>query len=117
MSLLEIFLMQSNLVSLEGRLALNFLTRFYDGDGNYRGGMSARIINTKKEFLEEVADLYEIPNKVHLNNEKRIDKKTNKILWKTKYQLHLSPDIFKQMLISYKNSLQRKRPEGYKNDL
>ena len=37
--------------SKEGRLALNFLMGFYDGDGNYRGGMSARILNSKKTFL------------------------------------------------------------------
>ncbi|MBA7668195.1 hypothetical protein ES703_76304 [subsurface metagenome] len=33
--------------SKEGRLALNFLMGFYDGDGNYRGGMSARIFKIK----------------------------------------------------------------------
>ncbi len=100
--------------SKEGRLALNFLMGFYDGDGNYRGGMSARILNTKKTFLEEIVDLFDIPNKVNINSKYSIDKKTYKIIWKTGYQLHLGTDLFNQMLLSYENSLQRKRPENYK---
>lgn len=100
--------------SKEGRLALNFLIGFYDGDGNYRGGMSARILNSKKTFLEEIVDLFEIPNKVKINAEKYIDKETNKVIWKTKYQLHLGTDLFNQILLSYEKSLERKRPENYK---
>ncbi|KKN35304.1 hypothetical protein LCGC14_0784990 [marine sediment metagenome] len=100
--------------SKEGQLALNFLIGFYDGDGNYRGGMSARILNSKKTFLEEIVDLFEIPNKVNINAEKYIDKETNKVIWKTKYQLHLGTDLFNQMLLSYEKSLERKRPENYK---
>ncbi len=87
---------------------------FYDGDGNYRGGMSARILNSKKTFLEEIVDLFDIPNKVNINSKYSIDKKTYKIIWKTGYQLHLGTDLFNQMLLSYENSLQRKRPENYK---
>jgi hypothetical protein len=100
----------------EGRLALNFLIGFYDGDGNYRGGMSARILNSKKKFLEGIADLFGIPNQVNINAEKYIDKETNKIIWKPRYQLHLGTDIFNQMLLSYENSLERKRPENYKKN-
>ena len=100
--------------SIESRMTLNFLIGFYDGDGNYRGGMSARILNSKKKFLEEIIDLFDIPNEVKINAEKFIDKTTNKVVWKTKYQLHLGTDLFKQMLLSYENSLQRKRPENYK---
>jgi len=101
--------------SKEGRLALNFLMGSYDGDGNYRGGMSARILNSKKSFLEEIVDLFDIPNEVNINSKYYIDKKTNKIIWKTRYQLHLGKNLFNQMLLSYENSLQRKRPENYKN--
>ncbi|MHA2391843.1 MAG: hypothetical protein ACXAEX_07725 [Promethearchaeota archaeon] len=100
--------------SIEGRLALNFLIGFYDGDGNYRGGMSARILNSKKKFLEEIIDLFNIPNEVKINAEKFINKSTNKVVWKTRYQLHLGTYLFKQMLLSYENSLSRKRPENYK---
>ncbi|MHA1987167.1 MAG: hypothetical protein ACW98D_11045 [Promethearchaeota archaeon] len=100
--------------SIDGRLTLNFLIGFYDGDGNYRGGMSARILNSKKKFLEEIIDLFDIPNEVKINAEKYIDKTTNEVVWKTRYQLHLGTDLFKQMLLSYENSLQRKRPENYK---
>ncbi len=98
----------------EGCLALRFLLGFYDGDGNYRGGMSARILNSKKIFLEEVADLFSISNEVNVNAKKEFDEKTGKINCKTRYQLHLGPEIFRQILLSYENSLQRKRPEEYK---
>lgn len=30
------------------------------------------------------------------------------------YQLFLGPELFEQMLISYKDSLKRKRPDNYK---
>ena len=43
------------------------------------------------------------------------DEKTGRINWKTRYQLHLGPEIFRQMLLSYENSLQRKRPDQYKH--
>lgn len=98
----------------EGRLALNFLMGFYDGDGNHHGGMSARIVNTKKSFLDEIVDLYRIPNNVNVNNKRKVDKKTQKVVWKTRYQLSLGPELFEQMLLSYENSLQRKRPDNYK---
>ncbi|MFX1427384.1 MAG: hypothetical protein ACFFBE_13090 [Promethearchaeota archaeon] len=102
--------------SIEGRLALNFLIGFYDGDGNYRGGMSARILNSKKKFLEEIADLFDIPNSVKVNAKNYIDKNTYKIVWKTRYQLHLGVNIFEQMLLSYNESLQRKRPNSFKQE-
>jgi len=98
----------------EGRLALNFLMGFYDGDGNHHGGMSARILNSKKKFLEEVVELYQIPNKININRKRKIDKKTRNVVWKTSYQLFLGPKLFEQMLLSYKDSLQRKRPDNYK---
>lgn len=58
-----------------GRLTLNFLMGFYDGDGNYQGDMAARILNTKKGFLDEIVDLYRIPNNVNVNNKRKIEKK------------------------------------------
>ncbi|MFX1310221.1 MAG: hypothetical protein ACFE8C_11025 [Promethearchaeota archaeon] len=100
--------------SIEGRLALCFLLGFYDGDGNHHGGMSARILNTKRRFLEEIVDLFGIPNEVRISNKKKLDEKTHKEVWKTKYTLYLGPEIFEQMLLAFKNSLKRKRPEKYK---
>ena len=76
----------------QGRLALNFLMGFYDGDGNHRGGMAARILNSKKEFLEEIVKLYKIPNRVFITRKKKIDKKTQKIVWKSLYQISLGPE-------------------------
>ncbi|MFX0072319.1 MAG: hypothetical protein ACFFAO_14630 [Candidatus Hermodarchaeota archaeon] len=101
----------------QGCLALNFLIGFYDGDGSYRGGMSAIISNSKKEFLDEISILYNSPNETKVNGKKVIDEETGKIVWKTRYRLSLGPELFRQMLLSYKNSLQRKRPKEYKKIL
>ncbi len=98
----------------EGRLALSFLIGFFDGDGSYRGGLSAIILNSKKFFLEDVKDIFEINNDVKVNAKEVFDEKTGEIAWKTRYRLSLGTDLFKQMLLSYENSLQRKRPENYK---
>ncbi|MHA1192748.1 MAG: hypothetical protein ACTSP9_10690 [Promethearchaeota archaeon] len=65
--------------SKEGLLALKFLIGFYDGDGNYRGGMSTRILNSKKIFLEEIVDLFDIPNEVKINVKKKLKKKLIKL--------------------------------------
>jgi len=79
------------------------------------GGMSAIIVNSKKEFLQRIAELFEIPNEVKIHSKKVFDEKTGKIKWKTRYRLSLGPELFKQMLLSYKNSLQRKHPMEYKS--
>lgn len=42
------------------------------------------------------------------------DIEKNKIIWKKRYQLHFGKKIFTQMLLSYENSLQRKRSDQYK---
>lgn len=78
--------------------------------------MSARILNSKKKFLEEITDLFGISNKVYVNAKKVIDEKTGKVIQKTRYQLHLGPELFRQMLLAYKESLKRKRPIKYKNN-
>jgi hypothetical protein len=101
--------------SEEEQLVLNFLIGFYDGDGSYSGGMTARIINSKKDFLEEIKALYMIQNKVNTNAEEVVDNVTGKIVWKRRYQLYIGPELFKQMLLSFEDSLQRKRPDMYKN--
>ena len=92
-------------------MALQYLLGFYDGDGNYRGGYSARILNTKKVFLEEIKEIFEIPNKVVLNAKEKVDTKTGTIIWKARFQLSLGKDLFKQMLYSKRTSLKRKRPK------
>jgi len=98
----------------EGRMALDYLMGFYDGDGSYRGGYSAAIYNSKKLFLEEIKDLFEIPNKISVNSKEKIDKKSGEIIWKTKYRLHFGSDLFKQLLNVRKDSLNRKRPNDLK---
>ncbi|TKJ22683.1 MAG: hypothetical protein CEE43_05500 [Promethearchaeota archaeon Loki_b32] len=64
--------------------------------------------------MKEIVDLYQIPNNININRKRKIDKKTQKVVWKTCYQLFLGPELFEQMLLSYKDSLKRKRPENYK---
>lgn len=94
----------------EGILSLAFLIGFYDGDGCHRGGLSAIITNSKKLFLEDVRNIFGILNSVSRSAKEVVDDTSGEIIWKTRYQLYLGTNLFNQMLIAYKNSLQRKRP-------
>jgi hypothetical protein len=92
-----------------GMNALSFLLGFFDGDGSYRGGLSAAIYNTNKRLLDEIKVLYKIENRVRLHSittEHSIE-----------YSLALGPDLYRVMLEVYKDSMRRKRPlplnEGY----
>ena len=85
-----------------GMNALSFLLGFYDGDGHYRGGLSAAIYSTNKLFLDEVKVLFEIQNRVRLHS---VFKK-----YPNEYSLTLGPNLFIAMLESYKDSMRRKRP-------
>ncbi len=92
--------------SKSGAIALSFLLGFYDGDGNYRGGRSARIYSSSKELLEEIKDVYKIKNKV---NPLRPNFGEDVIKKDSMYYITPGPDLFEQMLKTYKDSMQRKR--------
>ena len=85
-----------------GMLALSFLFGFYDGDGHYRGGLSANIYSTNKMILDEIKVLFGIENRVRLH--------TIHSEYANEYELALGPDLFAAMLEIYKDSMIRKRP-------
>ena len=95
--------------SNEGKIALGFLLGFYDGDGHFNGGKGAEIYNTKKNFLLQLKDLYEIKNEIRLDKKKQIDENTGKVLRKNCWRLAIGPDLFDEMISSYSNSMNRKR--------
>lgn len=86
-----------------GMNALSFLMGFYDGDGHYRGGLSAWIGNTNKMLLDETKVLFKIANRVGLSSIQSEHPNS--------YGLFLGPKLFKAMLDVYKDSMTRKRPQ------
>ena len=98
----------------EGRIALTFLLGFFDGDGTHRGGMSAKITNTKKTFLDQIVQYFECKNKVSLSYEEVIDDETGEIVRKRVWELYLGAELFQELLLSYDNSMVRKRPENFR---
>lgn len=91
-----------------GRNALSFLMGFYDGDGHYRGSLSAGIYNTNKMLLDEIKVLYRIENRVRLSSLQSE--------YPNSYGLALGPKIFNAMLEVYKDSMSRKRPQQLINN-
>lgn len=92
--------------TVEGKLALSFLAGFFDGDGSYRGDLTARIFDTNKEFLDEIKEYFEIPNEPRISNRAEDSETRNRDLW----VLHLSPEIFQAMCEAFDSPMGRKRP-------
>jgi len=95
-----------------GKIAHAWLLGYYDGDGNYRGGYSARVKASSKDLLLEMKELFEIRNEVRTINEKGdsfvvYGKETISLGY---YALTLGVDVFRHMLSSYIYSMKRKRP-------
>jgi len=99
-------------LTLPGKVALAFLLGFYDGDGTYRGGRSARIYASSKQFLEHIKELFEIKNKVFKAMEPGEETWVldRKCVSKGFYSLALGPKLYDMMINSYKYSMKRKRP-------
>lgn len=98
--------------SFEGKIAFAWLLGFYDGDGRYRGGYCAELYSSNKKLLEEIKEFFECPNEVRFLREpgeiKLIFNKET--ICEGYYILTTGSEIFKCMLLSYSNSMQRKRP-------
>ncbi len=95
-----------------GKIVHAWLLGVYDADGSHRGSYSAIIRVSNQDLLLEIQDLFESPNPVQTEVEpgtvvRVFDKFT---MSKGMYRLTLGPDIFKRMLLSYTESLDRKRP-------
>jgi hypothetical protein len=94
-----------------GKLALAFLLGYYDGDGEYLGGRTAKIYSSSKSFLEHISELFGIKNKVYPETKPgeeawAFDRQyISKGLW----AVYLGPEVFEMMMNSYEKSMKRKR--------
>lgn len=101
-----------------GKVAHAWLLGFYDGDGQYMGKTSprakytAQILSTSEDLLKEIKDLFEIKNRVYPKTKSGDETYVfdESIISKGFYRLTLGSDVFKRLLESYYNSLDRKRP-------
>ena len=101
-----------------GKVAHAWLLGFFDGDGQYDGHKprtskySAQIYSVSEELLKEIKDLFEIENDVRVKQipDDEIFVFDKLVISKGFYHLTLGPDVFKRLLQSYTNSLDRKRP-------
>ncbi|TKJ27070.1 MAG: hypothetical protein CEE42_03135 [Promethearchaeota archaeon Loki_b31] len=105
---------QTNLdwwLTLPGQVALAFLLGFYDGDGSYGGGRSARIYASSKQFLTHIKELFEIKNKIITAIAPGEDAWAfdQRYVSKGMYSLALGPKLFDMMMNSYEHSMKRKR--------
>lgn len=93
-----------------GKIAFAWLLGYYDGDGNLKK-YSQRVLSSVKNLLEEIKEFFESPNRIITMKEVgEIDFVMNKeIISSGFYSLTLGPEIFKKMLSSYSNSMDRKR--------
>ncbi len=79
-----------------GRVTLAWLLGYYDGDGHYMGGKSATISSSNESLLKQIKNSFMIKNPVRK--------------YKYSKSLSLGPKLFEAMILSYKNSMKRKRP-------
>ncbi len=87
-----------------GRLALAWLLGYFDGDGTvYRDRknlkFSGDIISSSKSLLKDIRKVYMIKNKVGFKDKKQ-----------DTYRLALGPELYRNMMRTYSNSMPRKRP-------
>lgn len=101
---------------LKYELLLAFILGFYDGDGSLglkkgkrRDSIFPIIKSSKKDFLCEIKEYFNIASEIKYQIEDKYDFKQDKIFTSKMYRLYLSMDLFKKMLINYKYSLERKR--------
>ncbi len=102
-----------------GKVAHAWLLGFFDGDGRYNGRTnpragkySAQIYSVSRDILEEIKNLFGIRNEVRVkvNPGDKMFVFDKLVISKGFYRLTLGPDVFKRLLQSYTNSLDRKRP-------
>lgn len=93
-----------------GKIAFAWLLGYYDGDGNLKK-YSQRVLSSVKNLLEEIKEFFESPNRIITIKEAgEKDFVMNKeIISSGFYSLTLGPEVFRKMLSSYSNSMDRKR--------
>ncbi len=102
----------------DNRLMLAFLLGLFDGDGSLRiyyspkrekRYISPQICSANRDFLEQIKISYNIKNMVFQKKQQKIDYETGKINVVRVYYLTLGTEIYTNMLIVMKNSMERKR--------
>lgn len=102
-----------------GKVAHAWLLGFFDGDGHYMGKTnpraskySAQIYSVSQDLLNEIKNLFDIRNEVRSKVEPgdEVFVFDKPVISKGFYRLTLGPEVFKRLLHSYTNSLDRKRP-------
>ncbi len=96
-----------------GKIAFAWLLGIYDADGTHNHDYTAEIIASSRDLLLEIKDLFESPNLVRTKTEPgtRMTILGKTYISKGMYRLTIGADVFRRMLASYENSLQRKRPD------
>jgi hypothetical protein len=93
-----------------GKIAFAWLLGYYDGDGNLKK-YTQRVLSSVKNLLEDIKEFFESPNEVITMKEPgEIDFVMNKeVISSGFYSLTIGPEVFRRMLLSYCNSMERKR--------
>jgi hypothetical protein len=95
-----------------GKVAHAWLMGFFNGDGSRHSGYAAIVFASSKRLLIEIKDLFEINNNVNTIREPGDEyivfgKPT---ITKGYYSLTLGPEVFRRILDSHSDCMQRKRP-------
>ncbi|GAG49959.1 unnamed protein product [marine sediment metagenome] len=99
----------------EGKTALAWLLGIFDADGGYRGGRSGLIYSSSEQLLEDLKELFDIKNGVN----EAVKPGTVKFAFdrayisKGFYSITLGPDLYEEIINSFKGGLKRKRPLGF----
>ena len=105
--------------SKSGRIALAFLHGFFDGDGHYYGGSCGAVYSSSRPFLEHLKVIYNIDNTIREHFHKSVPNDSQVIYVKEMqddgikpyYHLTLGSELYENMIKSYNNGLERKRPQ------
>ena len=82
-------------------LIIFLIQRFFIKDNLRRGyKFSGEIISSSKSLLEDIRNLYRIKNRLGFKDK---NQKT--------YRLAIGADLYREMMLVYSNSMQRKRPD------
>ena len=98
-------------------LMLGLLLGFFDGDGNvYKkdGKIKVTIYNTNKQLLEQIKDYFNLQGKIGLGKTEVYDSETNRILLSKSYRLNIPINLYREMMLVRKDSMQRKREDPEK---
>ncbi len=95
-------------------LMLSFIFGFFDGDGTLGYNVNTKRIYpslacSKAEFLIQIKRFFDLPYQIIIKESERYNLR-KKIMQKSiNYELKLSAKLFEEMLINYKESMERKR--------